>query len=158
MISGLGIERARLHDGVDLVAGAVQETGVDEDDAVAGDADALLERDGRAALLVHDADFERLGRQIQGLLYAPEQLHGCRHFFGAVHLGLDDVDAAGAAVTLCFQIVLGRQRRHHGVEKALGDLVAVGRGDRVRVHVDAGVTYQHDAATGQRERAVVAAV
>ncbi len=37
-------------------------------------------------------------RQAQQLLDAAKQLVGERHFGGAVHLGLDDVDAAGAAV------------------------------------------------------------
>ena len=51
-----------FHVGVQLVARAVEEARVDEDDPVAAGADALLEVDGRAPFLVHDADLERTRR------------------------------------------------------------------------------------------------
>jgi hypothetical protein len=50
---------------VDLVAGAVEEAGVDEGDAVLRGADALLEVDAGAPLLVHDAELHRVARQAQ---------------------------------------------------------------------------------------------
>ena len=58
---GLRNHGARFHVRVQLVAGAIEEARVDEDDAFARDANAFFEVDRRAALLVHDADLERVG-------------------------------------------------------------------------------------------------
>ena len=65
---GLGLDRvlahhrAGFHGGVDLVAGAVEEAGVDEHDAVARGVDAGREVGAGAALLVHDADLDGVAR------------------------------------------------------------------------------------------------
>ncbi len=53
---------------MDLVAGAVEEAGVDEADALGGVLDAGLEVDRGAALLVHDADLHGVFRQSEHLL------------------------------------------------------------------------------------------
>ena len=87
-----------LHRGVDLIAGAVEKSGVDEHDALAHGADAFGEIDGGPALLVHDADLEGIARQAQQILDLGEQLAGEGGFLRPVHLGLDDVDRAGARV------------------------------------------------------------
>ncbi|MNV16865.1 hypothetical protein D3C71_1076360 [compost metagenome] len=81
-----------------LVAGAVQEAGVDESHAARCGGDAGLEVDGRAALFVHDAELHGAVGQAQQLLDAAEQLGRKADFGRAVHLGLDDVDAALAGV------------------------------------------------------------
>jgi hypothetical protein len=60
--------RAGLHRGVDLVAGAVEEAGVDEGHPVLRRADAFLEVDRGAALLVHDAELHGVALQAQHLL------------------------------------------------------------------------------------------
>jgi hypothetical protein len=83
---------------VDLVARAVEESRVDENDALTRRADAFFQIDRGSALLVHDADLDRVALKAERLLDAPEQFGGRRDFFRAVQLGLDDVDAAGAAV------------------------------------------------------------
>ena len=70
----LADHRAGLHRGVDLVAGAVEEAGVDEEDAVLRGADRFLQVQRRAPLLVHDAHLQREARQPERLLDAPEQL------------------------------------------------------------------------------------
>ena len=88
---GLALHGAGFHGGVNLVAGAVQEAGVDEDDPVGGLADAFLEVDGGAAFLVHDADLDGQRLHAQGALHPREQFHGERDFPGAVHLRFDDV-------------------------------------------------------------------
>ncbi len=95
---GLAHHRAGFHGGVDLVAGAVEEAGVDEHDAVDGFLDAGGEVDRRTTLLVHDADLERVLRKPEDLLDTAEQFGGEGNFLGTVLLGLDDVDRAGAAV------------------------------------------------------------
>ena len=83
-------------------------------DAMPRGADALLQVDGGAALLVHDADLERVARQAERVLDAVEQLVGEGDLLGPVHLRFDDVDRAGAAVAeRCppLQVVHGDERR-----------------------------------------------
>ena len=124
----LADHRAGFHRGVDLVAGAVEEAGVDEHDALGRRPDAGLEVDGGAPLLVHDAHLERVAGKPQHVLDAAEQLVGEGHLVRPVHLRLDDVDRAGAAVAqraLALQVVHRDQRRDGGIEDALGDLPAV---------------------------------
>ncbi len=62
------------------------------------DPDALLEVDRGAAFLVHDADLDRVAGKSERILDAGEEIDRELHLLGAVHLGLDDVDAAGARV------------------------------------------------------------
>ncbi len=59
------------------------------------------------------------------------------HFLWAMHLGLDDVNGVGAAVTeaaVAFEIVYRDQRRHNAVEDTLGCLRAAGQIDGGRPH------------------------
>jgi hypothetical protein len=112
---------AGLHGGVHLVAGAVQEAGVDEGDAAAGGGNAGLQVDGCAALFVHDAQLDGAVLQTQHLLDAAEQLGGKAYFGRAVHLGLDDVDRALARVA-------------DGVFLGAGQVVHGNRGGDHRVH------------------------
>ncbi|OMQ40209.1 hypothetical protein BKP54_28915 [Ensifer sp. 1H6] len=88
----LADHRTGFHRSVDLVAGAIEETGVDEDDAFARGADALLEIDRRAALLVHDAHLHGVGGHAECRLDAREDLAGESDFFRPMHLRLDDID------------------------------------------------------------------
>src|SRR5262249_42456931 len=55
------------HRSMDFVAGAVQEARIDEDDALEGLLDAGFQVDRGSALLVHDADLERIFRQREHL-------------------------------------------------------------------------------------------
>jgi len=50
---------------VDFIAGAVEETGIDENHPVRSGTDRGLQVEGGAALLVHDADLERIARHQQ---------------------------------------------------------------------------------------------
>jgi hypothetical protein len=123
----LAHHRAGVHGGVHLVAGAVQEAGVDEGHAAGGGGDAGLQVDAGAALLVHDAQLDGAVGQAQQLLDAAEQLAGKGHFGRAVHLGLDDVDASPCASCGCrwrrgLQVVQGDGGGDHGVQDAFGDL------------------------------------
>ena len=163
----LADHRPGVHRRVDLVAGAVQETGVDEHHPVSGGFDAGLEVDRGAALLVHDADLEGVLRQAEHVLDAAEQLTGERDLVGSVHLGLDDVDGAGAAVDqravgsvvvgATAQPVDGDQAGEQRVLNAFGHLVALGVGDRVIGHQVPDVAHEHQAAPGQRHLATVGA-
>ncbi|PHK30346.1 hypothetical protein VF14_28135 [Nostoc linckia z18] len=98
---------------MDLVAGAVEEAGIDEDDAVLHRRDAGGEIGGGAALLVHHADLDGVAREPEQILDRVEQPVGEAHFLRPVHLGLHDIDGAGAAVADAaepFQVVK-RDRR-----------------------------------------------
>ena len=98
---------------MDLVAGAVEEAGVDEATRSLRGADACLEVDGGAPLLVHDADLDRVARQAQRIFDAVEQLVREGDLVWPVHLRLDDVDRAGAAVARAaraLQVVHGDER------------------------------------------------
>ena len=97
---GLAQEGAGLHGGVDFVAGAVKEAGVDEEDARFGGADAFLQVDRGPPFLVHDAHFQGVAGQAQNILDAREQRVGEGDFFGAMHFRFDDVDRAGPAVAV----------------------------------------------------------
>src|SRR5690606_22924361 len=90
---------ASFHDAVHLVASAVEESGVDECHTVARRADAGLEVDAGTAFLVHDANLEGVARQADHVFDTTKQLIGEGHFSRAMHLRLDDVDAAGTRVT-----------------------------------------------------------
>jgi len=68
----LANHRPRFHRGVNLVPGAIEKTGVDEDNPIGSGEDAMLEIDGRAPLFVHDADLERVAGQAQHVLDAPK--------------------------------------------------------------------------------------
>ncbi len=61
-----------MHGGVQLVAGAVEKTGVDEDHAILHGTYAFHQIDTGAALLVHHADLQRMARQAQQVLDAVE--------------------------------------------------------------------------------------
>ena len=90
-----------------------------------------------------------------------EQLDGERHLVGSVHLGLDDVDRAGAAVDLRAVSVAGLQAVHSDqageqrVLDAFGHLVAVSVDDRVVGHQVADVAHEQQAAPGQGQLAAV---
>ena len=90
--------RPGFHGGVDLVAGPIEETRIDEKHPRFNGTDAFLQIDRRAPLLIHEADLDGVARQRQHVLDGGEQIVGERDFVRAVHLRLDDVDRAGAAV------------------------------------------------------------
>ena len=100
---------------------------------------------------------ERAGAQAEDLLDPAEDLVGEGDFVRSVHLGLDDVDRARAAVpdrTGGFKVVHRDQRRHGGIEHALRDLRTIEH-DGVGIHVVPDIADQHEAASGQRQGAAV---
>lgn len=148
----LADHRAGFHRGVHLVASAIEEAGVDEDDALAGRADAFLEVDRRAALLVHDAHLHGVGGHAERLFDTGENFAGEGDFLGAMHLRLDDIHGTLAgihAATAVADIVEGNQRRHHRVHDALGHFLAVAVKDSRIRHEVADVADQHQRAAGK---------
>jgi hypothetical protein len=153
-IKRLAHHRARVHGGVDLVAGAVQEAGVDEGHARRGLGDAGLEVDAGAALLVHDAQLDGVLRQAQQRLDAAEQQRCERGFGRAVHLGLDDVDRAlarvlDAGLVAALQVVDGDGRGDHRVQDAFGDFLAAVVQDGRVGHQVADIAHEHQRAAVQ---------
>ena len=130
---------------MNLVAGTVQKAGVDKHDALAGRFDARLEVDRRAALFVHDADFERITRQREHVFDAAEQLVGEGGFFSAVHFRFNDINRTRAAVFtrgLAVQAVHRGQAGEQTVEDAFRDFVTVFVEDRVDGHQVTHVTHE----------------
>ena len=124
----------------------------------AGGADALLEVDGRAPLLVHDADLQGVRSEAEGLLHPGKERHRGCHLFRSVHLRPDDVDAAGAAVregTRAFQVVHRGERSHHRVEESLRDRLPALARHRVGVHVGADDPDQEQTPARQRQALAV---
>ena len=152
----LADHRPGLHRRMHLVPGAIEEAGVDEDDAVAHGMDAGGEIGRGAALLVHDADLERVTRHPQHVLDAVEQAIGEGGFVGAVHLGLDDIDAARTAVAaLAGQVVQRDQAGDDAVEYAFGRLRPIGQKDGGRGHQMADIADEQQAAARQCEAVAV---
>ena len=136
---------------MNLVAGPIEEAGVDERHTVAGVTNTFFEIDGGAPLLVHDAHLQGVSREAEGFLNSAEQLGGERHFVGTVHLGLHDVDRAGAAVpvpALALQVVEGDQGSHHPIQQPFINGLAAPAGG-VDGHQMANVADQHQGAAGQ---------
>ncbi len=89
----------------------------------------------------------RMARQAERVLDAAEQLVGEGDFFRPVHLGLDDIDRAGAAVpqpAQALQVVKRDQAGEHGVEHAFGRLLALDQ-NRVAGHQMADIAHQQQA-------------
>ncbi len=138
---------------MNLVAGAVQEAGVDEGHAPPGRRDAVGQVDAGAPLLVHDAHLDRQRRQAQHGLHRAEDGVGEGDLLRAMHLGPNDVDGAGEAVTLVrrtLQVVQADQAGHGDVDQAFGNLPPLPVQHRVGRQVQADVADHQQAAPLQR--------
>jgi hypothetical protein len=121
-------------------------------------ADALLQVDRRAPLLIHDADLERIGFEVIHRFDTREQRIGERSFVRSVHLGLDDVDAAEATVgqgTLELAVRDRASGRHDRIEDALENLVAVPIEHGIVGHEMTDIADQQQAAPGKYQRFAV---
>ena len=137
--------RPGLHRGVDLVPGAVEETGVDKHDPVFDRMNARGKIGRRPPFFVHHADFDRVARQAEQVFGRIEQIVSERAFLGPVHLGFDDVDAAGAAVGVAAKTREAKRADcagHHCVHDAFGNFGAIGQQDRRVGHQVADVAHE----------------
>ena len=152
----LAQHRTGQHRGVHLVAGAVEEAGVDEGHTARRRGDAGGEVDAGAALLVHDAQLHRRCRQAQQLLDAAEQLVGEADLGRSMHLGLDDVDRAAARVAQArarqlLQVMQRDQRRDDGVHDPFRDLApAVQQNGRIG-HQVADIAHEQQRTSRQHD-------
>ncbi|MCY1524644.1 hypothetical protein D9M68_595870 [compost metagenome] len=140
-----------------LVARAVEEARVDEGHAGGGGFDAGFEVDAGAALLVHDAHLQGVARQLQQVFDTVEEFACERGLGRAVHLGLHDVDGAGARIQLAFAVLQRGQAGDHGVQDALGDFAAVAVQDGRVGHQMAHVAHEHERTAVQGQRRAVRA-
>ena len=81
-----------------FITGAIKKTSVDKHDPILHRMDACREIGRGAPFLIHHADLDRVAIKAEQILNRVKQGVGKRGFFGAVHLWLDDIDAASAAV------------------------------------------------------------
>jgi hypothetical protein len=144
--------------GVDLIAGAVEEAGVDEEDTRFDRADAFLEVDGRPPFFIHEAELDRIAAQTEHVLDRGKEVIGERHFLRAVHLRLDDVDRAGAAVARRagpLDVMERDEAGDRGIENAFGDGVPIAVENAHVGHQVADVARQHQAAAQEHQPAPV---
>ncbi len=156
---GLRHHRPGKHRGVDLVAGAVEEAGVDEDEAVASGVDAAGQVERRTPLLVHQAELDRRGRQAEQLLHGGEQLARDRDLVGPVLLGLHGIDRAGARVAqprAAVGVVQPGEGRHERVQDPLRDRLPLGVEHGVGEHVVPDVPDEEQRPAGEQHRLAVA--
>ena len=145
--------RRGFHRGVDLIAGAVEEAGVDEHDALLHRPDALQEIDRGAPFFIHDADLQGMPRQSQQIFDRRKQVIRERDLLGTVQFRLDDVYRTRARIfprAVRADVVERDQRGHDCIDEGLRDGSAVQR-DRVGEHVVSDVADQHETASGQHQ-------
>ena len=147
----LAAERARLHRGVDFVAGAVKKAGVDEADARFCGADTFLEVHRGAAFLVHDADLDGIARQAEHILHTVEGADGKANFLRSVHLGLHDINRPFDRIAAFALEVMHRdQRRDCRIHQPFEHLVSVTVKDCGVGHQVAHVAHQHERTSLER--------
>ena len=108
----LADKRTQLHGGMDLIPGAIQETGVNKHSPLFRGVDTGFQVNCGATLLVHDADLQAEARQAQCILYTTEKFVGECHLFRPVHLRLHDIHGAFGAVlelAIALHVVNGDQ-------------------------------------------------
>ncbi len=144
---------ASLHRSVDLVAGAIEEAGVDEDDPVLHRVDAGRQIGAGAAFLVHHPDLHRVPRQAEQIFHRIEQIIGETALLGPVHLGFDDIDRTAAAVAeagLAGDIQRADRSGDDRIHQPLGDVVTR-KTHRGAGHQMADIAHEHQAAPRQGE-------
>ena len=140
---------------MDLVAGAVKKTGVDEGDAGFRGADTFFQVHRGAAFFVHDAEFHRVTRQAEDLFDAVKGFCGEGHLFRPVHFRFHHIDRALGRVAQpvgLAQVVAGDQRGQHRVHQAFGHFRPIGQQDGRVGHQVAHVAHpqKRTALDGQR--------
>ncbi len=154
----LAAEGSRLHRGVDLVAGAIEETCIDEGHPVPRGADAFFQVRAGAALFVHHPQLDGVLRQAENFLDPVEGFVGEGDLFGAVHLGFDHVDRALDRVAHAaglFQVVDGDDSGAERIDQALVGLVAIAIQDRGVGHQVADIAHPHQRPALQRDLAAL---
>ena len=150
------------HRGVDLVASAIEEAGVDEHKPVRDLVHAGGEIGRGAALLVHQPDLQRPAIKTQEVLDPLENFVGQPGLVGAVHLGFDDVDrpvaflrSAVAEPPLPQNVDRTDAGRDQCVQHPLGRLRSVGQENCRRRHQMSDVAHEQQGASRQGQARAV---
>ena len=127
-----------------------------------GALDAGLEVDGGAPLLVHDADLHACSAGRPSIFSTRSKSSQVeRDLVRAVHLRLDDIDRAGAAVLdlgVALEVVDREQAGDGGIEQAFRNFLALLVQHRVGEHVVADIAHQQQAAAVQLQLALPSGV
>ena len=83
---------------MNLITSTIEEARVDEDHTLGGAADALCEVHSGSTLLIHNADFDGVTWQTEGVLDGAEQIHCHTDLIGAVHFGFYNVHGVGTRI------------------------------------------------------------
>ena len=140
-----------MHAGVNLVAGPVQETGIDEHNPFPGSVYAGFQVQGSAPLLVHDTDLEGVAPQPYQLFYPAEQLTAERHLFRSMHFGFDDINTSGSCIPVVARqahVECGDGGCHDSIQDTLEYLVTFCIEYRIGTHQVSHIADQHQAAPG----------
>src|SRR5690625_7225683 len=84
-------DRASLHDGVNFITRAVQETSVNKHCALGSFVNACLAIEAGTALFVHHTHFEGVALELEQIFDATKELISKADFFGTVHVWLHDI-------------------------------------------------------------------
>ena len=115
--------------------------------------DAGFQVGAGAALLVHDAHFQRVRGQLQQFFHSAEQRIGIRHLFRPVQLGLDDIDRALAriarrALRSCIAII----EVNTASSTVSGTSAPFSSSTDIGQHMVADIAHQHQRTAVQRQR------
>ncbi len=106
---------------MDFIARAIQKACIDKAQTLFRRADTFLEIDRRAALLIHDAQFDGIGFKTQHAFNMGENLIRESHFFWAMHFGLHHIDGPCDRIARALgfvQVMLGDQSGDHRIHHA----------------------------------------
>ena len=140
---------------MNLIASAVEEPGIDEDNARFRGTNTFLQIDRCPAFLIHDSHLDGVGRQSQHLFNGAEDVTGKGHLIGPMHLRLHDIDRPGSRIAPRLQIGQRRGDGHERIHDAFGNVAAIGQPDRRVGHQMANIANQHQRPCLEVRRAAI---
>ena len=96
--------RASIHWCVNLIAGAIKESGIDKGNAWLCRPDTFFQINRGAAFFIHDANFDCIGGKLQKLFDHIKGFNSKSHFIGPVHFRLYNIDWTGWWILLARKI------------------------------------------------------
>ena len=84
--------------GVDFIARAIQKACIDEHQPMLGRRNTSSQIHTGAPLFIHNADFDRIARQAEQILYPRKKIIGEAHFIRPVHFWFHNIDRALARI------------------------------------------------------------
>ena len=140
---------------MDLVAGAVEESGIDEDNARFRGADTFLQIDRCPALFIHDSHLDGIGRQPQNILNRAEDFVGKGNFVRAMHFWLYDIHGPCGRIPPGLQIRQCPGNRHERIHDPFWNVASIRQLDRRICHQVTDIAHKHQGAGLQMSRAAI---